>query len=61
MPTQYAPLTAWRVTYSDGTVEVHNAAAGITLAEAEAYWIGKEFTNADEVTFRTGVKVEPIE
>jgi hypothetical protein len=57
---KYPPLTAFRITFDDGSVIATNMAAGITLAEATAYYVGQRFVNQDEVTFRTGVKVEQI-
>lgn len=56
----FAPLTAWRVTYDDGSVQVQDAAADITLEEARKYWVGQRFVRSDEKTFRTGVTVEQV-
>ena len=57
----YPPLTAWRIWYDDGDSDVHNAAAGITLAEAQRYWIGgRHYLDLAETRFRTIVKVEPF-
>lgn len=58
--SKYPPLTAFRITFDDGSVMETNMAAGITLAEATAYYVGQRFGNSDERTFRTGVKVEQI-
>lgn len=56
---QYPPLTAYRVTLSDGTSYVTNMAAGVTLEEARAYFIGQPFEQADEKTTLTAVAVDP--
>lgn len=55
----FAPLTAWRVTYDDGSVEIHDASAETTLADAKAWWVGNRF-EINEKTFRTGVTVEQV-
>lgn len=46
-----APLTAYRVHRSDGTTYVTNMAAGVTLAQARAYFIGA-FQYYDEAEIR---------
>lgn len=38
--TTYPPPTAYRVHLSDGSSYVTNMAAGVTLAEARAYFLG---------------------
>jgi len=38
-----AELTAFEITYSDGSVSRTNMAAGVTLEEAQEYFIGKRF------------------
>jgi hypothetical protein len=40
MPRQYPPLTAYRVTRSDGSSYVTDMAADVTLADARAYFVG---------------------
>lgn len=55
----FAPLTAYRVTYNDGTSQVHSMAAGVTLKEAILYYVGQRF-EVTEKTFRTGVTVEQV-
>ena len=40
MSTTYPPLTAYRVHRSDGSSYVTSMAAGVTLADARAYFIG---------------------
>ena len=39
----FEPLTAYRVTYRDGSTTSTNMAAGVTLDQAKAYFIGKWF------------------
>jgi len=51
------PLTAYRVTYDNGDVENVNMAAGVTLQQAQAYFVGQRF-EITETTFRTAIKVE---
>jgi len=36
----YPPLTAYKITYSDGTVIKTSTAADVTLGDAEKYFIG---------------------
>lgn len=57
---QYPPLTAYRVTMSDGSSYTTHMAAGVTLEDAREYFVGKQFEQADEKTILTAVKVEPI-
>ncbi len=52
-------LTAYRVTYDDGSVQVHSMAAGVTLDEARQHYVGTRF-EVTETTFRTGVSVEQV-
>ena len=56
---KYPPLTAFRIHFDDGTSYATNMAAGITLKEAMAYFIGQTF-EITETTFRTVVKVEQL-
>lgn len=58
--SQYSPLSAFRVAYDDGSTQDTNMAAGITLEEARAYFVGQRF-EATETTFRTAVSVELLE
>jgi hypothetical protein len=57
------PLTAYKITYDDGTTSTTDMAADITLADAKKYFIGKPFTvetkNGKE-TKRKAIKVEKI-
>jgi hypothetical protein len=39
----YPPLTAYRVTYSDGSATNNSMASHVTLADAQAYYVGKWF------------------
>ena len=57
---QRAPLTAYHVTMSDGSSYNTSMAAGITLAEARAYFIGQWFEQADEKTMLQAVAVDPV-
>jgi hypothetical protein len=36
-------LTAWRLTFADGHTETREAAAGLTLEDARAHWIGTRY------------------
>lgn len=36
-------LTAYRITYADGSQSTTNMAAGVTLDDAKAYFIGQRF------------------
>jgi hypothetical protein len=57
---EYPPLTAYLVIYSDGERRPTAMAAGITLEQARDYFVGKKFTNRDEVTSRTCTAVEEL-
>jgi len=57
----YPPLSAYRVTLSDGSSYETNMAAGITLEEARAYFIGQRFEQPDETTILTAIAVEQID
>ncbi len=52
-------LPAYRVHLSDGSNYVISMAAGITLEDARAYFIGKWFTQSDEITKLQALAVEP--
>ena len=39
----YPPLTAYRIIYEDGSTSETNMAAGVTLEDAQKYFIGKYF------------------
>jgi hypothetical protein len=57
-------LTAYKITYDDGSTSSTNMAAGVTLDDAKKYFIGKTFTDEDhkgKETKRKAVKVELIE
>jgi hypothetical protein len=43
----YQPLTAYRVTYHDGSTTSTSMAAGVTLDDARAYFIGQWFNFGD--------------
>jgi hypothetical protein len=43
-------LPAYKVTYENGTTFITSMAAGTTLTQARAYYVGKSFTQLDEVT-----------
>tara|TARA_B100000614_G_scaffold262909_1_gene300704 strand:+ start:183766 stop:183975 length:210 start_codon:yes stop_codon:yes gene_type:complete len=53
-------LPAFRIVFDDGDIIETSMAAGITLEQAKAYYIGQPFVKADERTFRRGVSVEQI-
>lgn len=52
-------LTAFRILYNDESTSVTNMAAGVTLEQAQNYFIGNRF-EITEKTFRTAVKVEQL-
>jgi hypothetical protein len=54
------PLPAFRVTYGDGESYVTSMAAGVTLAEARAYFVGTRHTMSDEKTTKTVATVEEM-
>lgn len=53
-------LPAFRVTYGDGESYVTSMAAGVTLAEARAYFVGTRHTMSDEKTTKTVATVEEM-
>lgn len=53
-------MSAYRVTYDDGSSHMTSMAHGITLDEARAYFIGQRFEQADERTILTAVAVEQV-
>lgn len=55
----YPPLTSWKITYVDGTSYKTNMAAGITLEEAEAYFVNQRFEQPDG-SMKLVKKVEQI-
>ena len=40
---EFPPLTAYRITYQDGSTSETSMAAGVTLDQAREYFIGKYF------------------
>ncbi|MCP4902997.1 MAG: hypothetical protein GY906_39035 [bacterium] len=58
--TTHKPLTAYRVTYSDGQVIATSMAADVTPKMARAYFIGQQFEMAEDKPMVTAVKVEPL-
>jgi hypothetical protein len=61
--TTFPPLTAYRITHDDGTSYVATMAAGVTLKQARAYFIGlTESDDTEEIRFirRTVVAVTPL-
>lgn len=46
--TTESSLPAFRVFYADGTSYVTSMAAGVTLAQARAYFVGQSFEQPDE-------------
>ena len=61
MTKTYPPLTAYRVHLSDGSSYVTEMAAGVTLEDARAYFVGQRFEQSDEKTILEAVAVEPVE
>ena len=58
MQTQYPPLTAYRIFRDDGTSYVTSMAAGVTLEDARAYFMGQVQCSADEQTRTIVTNVE---
>ena len=61
--TVYAPLTAYRIHRDDGTSYVTSMAAGVTLEQARAYFIGQtEFDDIETIRFirSTVIEVTPF-
>jgi hypothetical protein len=61
---EHKPLTAYRITYSDGSTSSTNMAADVTLEDAEKYFIGQWFNlgmYGIKENMQTAVKVEVIE
>ena len=59
----YPSLTAYRVTYRDGSTTSTNMAAGVTPEDAQAYYVGKWFNFGDvdgPDVMKQAVKVEAI-
>jgi hypothetical protein len=60
---EFAPLTSYRVTYSDGSKQSKSMAAGVTLADAQKYFVG-QWVNFGDVdgpdVMRQAVSVEAI-
>ena len=58
----YPPLTAYRITYADGSTSVTSMAAGITLEDAQNYFIGHYFdVGAYPIeNMQTAISVEAI-
>ena len=56
---KYLPLTAYRVTYDDGTSRVTDMAATVTLQMARDYFLGHRF-EITETTFHTAIAVEQV-
>jgi hypothetical protein len=40
---EYPPLTTYKIAYRDGSTSVTNMAAGITLPDAQNYFLGRYF------------------
>jgi hypothetical protein len=61
--TTFPPLTAYRIHHDDGTSYVASMAAGVTLKQARAYFIGvTESDDTEEIRFirRTVIAVTPF-
>ncbi len=59
---KYPPLTTYKITYGNGMTTVTSMAAGITLDEARAYYIGQWFDLGinDREDMQQAVDVEEI-
>jgi len=59
---KYPPLTAYKITYSNGSTSKTNMAAGVTLEDAQKYFIGNQFDLGafDVENMQTAVSVEKI-
>ena len=55
----YPPLTSWKITYIDGTSYKTNMAAGVTLAEAEDYFVN-QFLEQRDGSMKLVTKVEQV-
>lgn len=55
----YPPLTSWKITYVDGTFYKTNMAAGVALADAEAYFVNQRLEQPDG-SMKLVTKVERI-
>lgn len=53
-------MPAFRVFLDDGTNYVTSMARGVTLAQAQEYFVGKGFEQPDEVTTLHCTKVEQV-
>lgn len=53
------PLTCYLVKYDDGIERPTDMAAGVTLKDAQEYFVGKRF-EITETTFHTCISVETI-
>ena len=55
-------LTSYKITYADGSTTSTNMAAGVTLEDAKAYFIGERFDLGvyPVENMQTAVKVEVI-
>ena len=56
---KHAPLTAYRVTLSDGSSYVTSMAAGVTLEQARAHFVGQPFEQANGSSL-TAIDVQPV-
>lgn len=53
-------LPAFRVTFDDGQTLLTSMAKGVTLADAEAYYVGQSFEHDETKPMHLGVKVEQL-
>lgn len=56
----YPPLTAYKITYNNGSSYVTDMAANVTLDMAKDYFLGQRITQADEQTILTVTNVEQV-
>jgi len=52
------PLTSFRVYFDDGTSMVTSMAAGVTLEQAQRYYVGHSFEITEQKSHRA-IRVEP--
>lgn len=59
---KYPPLTAYKITYSNGKTTSTSMAAGITLGDAKQYFIGQWFDLGidDKEDMQQAIKVEEL-
>ena len=56
----YPPCPSFRIKFDDGDEVVTSMASGVTLEQAQQYYIGQSFVKSDEKTMHKGVSVEQL-